>query len=222
MPLKSRDETFAVDTSVWNRRALFPRRGGEKKNGQIGINHSGFSLTNIQTVNRSERMRLPGLRFTLRFNEAGSWMGSINMVARRMWVRTKRIHFIGPSVRGGSCFEGLSPADLFWEGGGWPQRRRNARGFVFFHCFTYENPEIRAVCQTSPSIQSQRTAAEDCPSHKTAITFEIQLHFYLFLFSEMKEKICVSRFDVFPVLCSQSTFLLPPSSSSPFLLSAPV
>lgn len=33
MPLKSRDETFAVDTSVWNRRALFPR-GGEKKRGR--------------------------------------------------------------------------------------------------------------------------------------------------------------------------------------------
>lgn len=84
-------------------------------------------------------MSLPGVWITLSFNEADFWMGTINMVVWRMWVRTKRILFIGPSQLGGSCFEDLSPADLFWEGGGWAQQHRNVRkSFVFFYILHME------------------------------------------------------------------------------------
>lgn len=69
------------------------------------------------------------------------------------------MHLIGPSLRGGSL-EDLSPAGLFWEGGGWPCGNAGFFG-VFFHRFTDENVEIRAVCRSRPRIQSQETAAED-------------------------------------------------------------
>lgn len=128
------------------------------------------------------------------FNEADFWMGSISMPAWRMWVRTKRIHLIGPALPGGSCFEDLSPADLVWDGGGWA-RQQECQEEVLFRYPTYEHTEMRHLSKPNDAAARQQATGSRRRRKCSQPQLILEVESTVFTFT-WKKKYSISRFEV--------------------------